>query len=323
MSFPVTLEDVNEAHERIAKHIHRTPVFTCETIDNIVQRNVFFKAENLQKTGSFKPRGALNSILKLKEENSNVAGVVTHSSGNHGMAVAWAARKAGIPCTVVVARGTPEVKIQAIKGYGADLVICEPSPTSRVETCDLIAKEKGYFIVHSYDSYNTIAGQGTMAVEFLEEVPELDAILVAISGGGMTAGVAVAAKAIKPNIKIFAVEAYGKELEPCLKANTRLWRNPPQFIDTIAEGIRIQQVGHKTFPIVCELVEKQVFTVTDDEMVEAMKFTWQRMKLMIEASSAAGVHAVMSEQMRQLDPSLKNIGVILCGGNVDVNNLPW
>ncbi|CAH1793240.1 unnamed protein product [Owenia fusiformis] len=323
MSFPVSLQDIIKAHQRIAKHIHRTPVLTCTTIDNLVNRKVFFKAENLQKTGSFKPRGALNSILKLKEEHSKVAGIVTHSSGNHGQAVAWAARLADLPCCVVVPQGTPEVKAQAIKGYGADLVYCDPSPTSRVETCDKIAKDKGYFIVHPYDQYNTIAGQGTMAVEFLEEVPELDAILVPISGGGMTSGIAIAAKAIKPSIKIFPVEPLGKELGPCLKEKARLWKNPPQFVDTIAEGIRTQQLGHLTFPIVCELVEKQVFTVSNKEMVEAMKFVWQRMKTVIEASSAAGVHAVMSEEMRQLDPSLKNIGVILCGGNVDIDNLPW
>ncbi|XP_064626297.1 serine racemase-like [Lineus longissimus] len=318
-----SFHDVLQAQKRILSFVHRTPVFTSATVDKLTGRKVFFKAEHLQKTGAFKARGAINAILSLKEKNPKVPGVVTHSSGNHGMAVAWAAQITGMNAVVVVPNNTPAIKAKAIEDYGAELVYCEPSPQSRIETCKALSEKRNLTIIPPYDHYDVIAGQGTIAMELMEQVPELDAILVPISGGGMTSGIAIAAKYMKPSIKVFAVEPKGKDLEKCLCAGERLWPNPPRFVNTIAEGIRTQQVGMLTFPILKELVEKEVFTVTDDEMIQTMKFAMQRMKFVIEASSAAGVAAVISEKMKEMDPAIKNIGVILCGGNVDLDNLPW
>ena len=316
-------QSILTASKRIAGYVHKTPIQTCSTIDEKVGRNVFFKCENLQKTGAFKARGALNSVLSLKEERDDLPGVVTHSSGNHGQALAWAAKVAGIPCSVVVPNNAPKVKTDAIQGYGAKLVYCEPNPQSRESTCSKVAEETGQIFVPPFDHPNVIAGQGTIGLEFLEQVPSLDAILVPVSGGGMISGIALATKEIKPDIKIYAVEPLGKELEPSLKAEERLWPNPPKYLNTIADGIRFQQVGHLTFPYMCKLLEKEVFTVNDQEISDAMKFSWERMKLVIETASAAGVAAMFTEKMKSLDPNIRNVGVILCGGNVDMDNLPW
>lgn len=246
----VPFKSITDAYKRIQPHVHRTPVMTCSALDAMASElakskvELFFKCENFQKTGAFKARGACNAILLAKEQKG-ATGIVTHSSGNHGQACAWASKVANVPCTVVVPRTTPEVKCQAIKGYGADLVLCEPTPTSRKTTCEEIAAQKGFHIVHPYEDYDVIAGQATIGLEMMAEqnLADLDAILVPISGGGMCSGIALAAKHINPNIKVIAVEPKGKELGPCLKAKERLWSNPPQFINTIAEGIMTQQVS--------------------------------------------------------------------------------
>ncbi|XP_056006223.1 serine racemase-like [Ostrea edulis] len=193
----------------------------------------------------------------------------------------------------------------------------------RQATCDRVSKERNFTIVPSSDDYDVIAGQGTIAVEFLKQVPDLDAILVPVSGGGMISGIAIAAKAINPDIKVFMVEPEGKMCEECLRAGERLWPNPPRFLNTIADGIRLQQLGDLTWPIILELVEKDVFSVIDDDIVKAMRFVFERMKLVIEPASGAGVAAVMSERLATMDLGLRNIGVILCGGNVDIDHLPW
>ncbi|XP_060064725.1 probable serine racemase isoform X3 [Ylistrum balloti] len=305
----VTLADIYRAHERILPYIHKTPVFTNSTFDKLIGRNAFFKAENLQKTGSFKARGALNAV--------------THSTGNHGQALAWAASTVGLKCAVVVPRDTPQVKKDAITNYGAELVLCEPTPQSRQETCDRVAKEQGLEFIPPFDHHDVIAGQGTIAMELLKQAPDLDAILVPVSGGGLSSGIAIAAKAIKPGIKIFLVEAEGKMCEKSLRAGERLWPNPPRFLNTIADGIRMQHLGHLTWPILLELAEKDVFSLSDEDMIKGMKFTFQRMKLVIEAASGAAVAAAMSDKLAAMDKEMKNIGVILCGGNVDIEKLPW
>lgn len=325
-TLPVSLDDINEAHNRIRPHIHRTPVLTSETFNRTFGgpgRKFYFKAENFQKTGSFKARGALNAVLLLGQANKIVKGVTTDSSGNHGQALAWAARMSGLKCNVITPRDTPSIKIQSIKGYGADVTLCEPTPTSREETCKRIAEENNFEYIPSSDAYDIIAGQGTIALEFLEEVPELDAILVPASKGGMVSGIAIAAKSIKPDIKVFVVEPEGKDLEKCLRAGERLWPNPPQFVDTIADGIRIQQLGHLTWSIILDMAEKEVFTATNDEIIQGMTFAFQRMKVVIEGASGAAVASAMSDRLRKMDASIKHVGVILCGGNVDINNLPW
>lgn len=219
---------------------------------------------------------------------------------------------------------TPEVKCNAIKGYGAELVLCENSPTSRMDTCQGIADDRKFKIIHPYDDYDVICGNSTIALELHEQVPNLDAILVPVSGGGMTSAIALATKAINPSCKVIAIEPEGKNLGPCLKTKSRLWNNPPQFVNTIAEGIKTQQAGQLTFPILCDLVEEEVITISDKEMVSAMKLVAERMKLVIEAAAgAAAAAALISPQLDQKFPGLSKVGVILCGGNLDLNKIPW
>ncbi|XP_052074734.1 probable serine racemase [Mytilus californianus] len=314
---------IYKAHERIKPFVHRTPIITNSTFNNLIGKEAFFKCENLQKTGSFKARGALNTILKLKESNPNLKGVVAYSSGNHGLATAWASRLAEVKCSVVISKTTSEFKATAIQGYGAEVVTCEYDPISRIEACEKIAAKEGYEIIHTSDHDDVIHGQGTIAVELLQEVPDLDAILVSASGGGMISGIAIAAKSINKNIKIFMVEPKGKMAEKSLRSGKRWWPNPPQFIDTIADGLMSQQLGILTFPIICRLVEKEVFTVENEDMIKGMVFSFRYMKMVIEAAAGATVAAAMSEKLKQMDPSIKKIGVILCGGNVDMLKLPW
>ncbi|XP_012943830.1 probable serine racemase [Aplysia californica] len=319
----ISLNDIREAEERISKHIHRTPVFTSRQADEKAGRRLFFKAENLQKTGSFKVRGALNAVLKGKEENAGWNGVVTHSSGNHGQALSFASSIAGIPGYVVVPEMAPQVKKDAIRGYGAHLIECGPKTVDRYETCALLQKEKNLEVIPSSDHVDVIAGQGTIATEFLEEVPDLDAILVSVSGGGMAAGVCVAAKSIKPDIKVYLVTPKGKGLEECLRAGQRLWTGPPQYLDTIADGIKLRHCGFITTQILIDLAEKEVFDMDDDDMIAAMKFSFEKMKLVIEPAAGATVAAAFSDKFQKLDSSLENIGVVLCGGNLDIEQLPW
>ncbi|XP_037085120.1 probable serine racemase [Pollicipes pollicipes] len=316
----VCLEDIRLAYQRIKLHVHRTPVITSQYFNEQSGRQLFFKAENLQKTGSFKARGACNCVLSIKERNPLVSGVVTHSSGNHGQATAYAARVAGLACTVVVPRGTSEVKADAIRSYGAELIYCEPTPLSRHETCAAVAAETRAAVVHPYDDYDTIAGQGTIALELLEQVPDLDAILVAVSGGGMISGIATAVNELRPECKVIAVEPDGKHLGPSLRAGRRLWLDPPRFISTLADGCTTQQCGRLTFPILCRLVEPTVLTVTDDQMAAATRRFWQRAKHVIEPSAGMVVAAALSDQ---LPAELRRVGVVLCGGNLDLDRLPW
>ncbi|CAL1544584.1 unnamed protein product [Lymnaea stagnalis] len=319
----VTFNDVVNASNQISQYLHKTEVFTSEQADKKTGRCLYFKTENLQKSGSFKARGALNAVLKAKEKNIEINGVVTHSSGNHGQALAWAASVCSLPCYVVVPQTAPAVKKNAILSYGAELVECGLEPTDRYEACEKLEKEKNLEFIPPYDHVDVIAGQGTIGLEFLNQVPKLDAIFIPVSGGGMSAGIAIATKAIKPSIKIFLVTPKGKKLEECLRTGTRPWEGPPQYLDTIADGIRLQQTGYITTPILTDLVEKEVFEMSDEEMIEGMKFIFERMKLVIEAASGAAVAAAFSQKFRDMDNSIKNVGVILCGGNVDIDALPW
>ncbi|XP_045613647.1 serine racemase-like [Procambarus clarkii] len=319
---PVEMEEVQAAALRIRPFVHATPVLTSTSLDAIAGRQLFFKAENLQKTGSFKARGACNAVLLEKERNPESVGVVTHSSGNHAQALAYAAKCVKLPCTVVVPRGTPKVKCEAIRRLGADLVFCHPTPHSRVDTCASIAEETGKTIIHSSDNYDVMAGQGTIALELLEEVPDLDAIVVATGGGGMLAGVSAVAQNIQPKCQVYAVEPVGKDLQRCLKAKQRLWPEPSTFLHTVADAIRLRAIGHLAFPIICKYASPRVFTVTDHQMIEGMKFAFVHMKQVVEAAAGAGVYAGV-KLMGEVAPAAHKVGVILCGGNVDLDNLPW
>jgi len=216
-----------------------------------------------------------------------------------------------------------KIKTDAIEHYGAELVYCEPTPTSRTSTCLQISKERDYFIIPPYDHPDVIAGQGTIAVELLEQIPELDAILVPVSGGGLISGIALYAKRINPNIRIYACVPEGKMLEECLAAEKRLWPEPPQFLKTKCDACRLQQCGTLTFPIMCSLVEKQVFTISDKTMIDATRFAFERLKLVVELAAGLSLGAILYQSDR-LDPSIRNIGIIVCGGNIDLSvPLPW
>ncbi|XP_067938670.1 serine racemase-like [Watersipora subatra] len=320
----VTVKDILAARELIQRFIKLTPVLTCSEANRIAKRNIYFKAEHLQTTGAFKIRGATNAVMKIKSKYGlDHPGVVTHSSGNHGQALACAANVAGLPCTIVVPKGSPSCKVEAIKGYGAKLVECFPSPTARVETMEKVCKETGQVFVSPYDHADVIAGQGTIGLELVEQIPDLDAVLVAISGGGLASGIAMAVKSVRPECKVYAVTPKGKMLEDCLRAGERLWPNPPQFLDTIADAIKLQQTGFNTFTLLKELAEKNVFEMSDEEMIEGMRFSFHRMKQVIEAAAGAAVAAALSDKMASLPAEIKNVAVILCGGNADIDNFPW
>ena len=250
------------------------------------------------------------------------SGFITHSSGNHGTALAWACQANEKPCTIVLPKNTPHVKVDAVKGYGANVEFCENNPISRKSTCEQLSIERNLKIINPYDDYNVMCGQGTVACEFLEQIPHLDAIFVSVSGGGLISGISVYAKSINPSIKIFPVEPVNKNLSACLEKHDRNPENkPPNALNTIAEGIRMEQCGHLTVPIIDKYIDKDdVFTVTDEEMKKATKLIFERMKLVIELSAGAAVAAILSEKMQQY-PELNNVGVILCGGNIPLDGL--
>ncbi|CDW52397.1 PALP domain containing protein [Trichuris trichiura] len=302
MSTLVSKQDMVDAYERIEDSIHRTPVFTSHDLNMLAGRELFFKAENMQKTGSFK---------------------ITHSSGNHAQALAYATKKCGIKCTLVCPSNTARAKIEASKLYGAELVFCAPTMPARIRTCNAISTNTGASLVHSHDDLDVIAGQGTVALEFLDQVKGLDAIFVQTGGGGLAAGVASWVKAVRPSCKVFCVEPYGKELAKSLSVGVPCWPNPPQVVNTIADGLRVQRLGEQTFPIVLAKCEQEVFTVTDTQIVAAMRLIYERMKLVVEPSGAVGLAAAMSQQAFNLPPEIRRIGIILSGGNQDLDKLPW
>ena len=324
----IDAEKIKEAYSRLKNVLNRTPVHTSGLIDSIIGKKIYFKCENFQKTGSFKARGALNAVLSkplLNENNVGYSGFITHSSGNHGTALSWACHNQNIPGTIVLPKNTPQVKVDSVLAYGATIEFCESNPVSREETCKRLSEQNRLLIVNPYDDYDVMCGQGTVACEFLEQVPNLDAILVSVSGGGLISGISVYAKSINPSIKIIAVEPVGKRLSECLSKKERNLDNKPQTaLNTQAEGIRMEQCGHLTFPIMSKYIQPDdVFTVSDEEMIEATKLIFKRMKLVIELSAGAAVAAAISQKMKDNYPDLKNVGVILCGGNIDIENFPW
>ncbi|CAF1410484.1 unnamed protein product [Adineta steineri] len=300
-----------------------TPVLTNAILNKLTGRNIYLKCENFQLTGSFKSRGALNTILNAMKIEPNLKGFVTYSSGNHGIAVAHAASLVQRPCIVVLCNDTPKNKIDAIKQYGAEIVLCESTPLSHIAICLDIAKEREYYIVPASDHCDVIAGQGTIAVELMEQIPDLDAILVPVSDGGLISGIALYAKRINPNIRIYACVPEGKMLEECLVEGKRLWPDPPQFLETECKACRSQQCGMITFPIMCSFIEKQVFTIPDKVMIDATRFAFEHLKLVIELASGLSLGAILS-QHNKLDTNIHNIAVIITGGNIDLNDrLPW
>jgi threonine dehydratase len=306
----LTLELIRQARARIATHIHHTPVMTSRSFNRVAGREVFFKCENLQRAGAFKIRGATNRILSLTEDEKK-RGVIAVSSGNHAQAVALASREAGVRSVVAIPADAPKAKVEATRNYGADVRFFDRHKDDRDAFGRQIAEREHLVMVPAYDDYLIMAGQGTCALEFLEEVPDLEGILTPCSGGGLFAGVSTAAKSIKPSIRCFAVEPEtANDTQLSISQGERVAIPPPP---TIADGLRVQTPGALTFPITRANAE-DVLTITDAEIIGAMRFMLLRMKLLVEPSGAAAAAAVFC---KKLPDDIKRVGVVLSGGNID------
>jgi threonine dehydratase len=305
-----SFESIREAHARIAPHIHRTPVFRCQSLDERAGAQLFFKCENLQRTGSFKLRGAANVVFSLDDDVAP-RGVVTHSSGNHGAAIAYAARRRGIPGWIVVPRNAPEVKRQAIADFGGEVVTCEPTMESRDAAAREILERTGATMVHPYDNDGIIAAQGTATVELLEDAGRMDVVLAPVSGGGLLSGTAIAAQSLQPGIRVVGCEPAGADDAWRSLRSGQIERNVN--VETIADGLRAS-LSERTFAILRERIE-QIVLVREDEILDAMRLVWERMKLIIEPSSAVTVAAAL---FGKFDIKGERVGVILSGGNVDL-----
>ena len=311
----ITLSDICTAAQRINPYIHHTPVLTNESLNRRTGAQVFLKCENLQKVGAFKFRGACNAVFSLGDAEAS-PGVSTHSSGNHAQALALAAKLRGIPAYIVMPRNAPHVKKEAVAGYGGQITICEPTLEARESTLAKIAEETGSTVVHPYDNERVIAGQGTAALELQEEIPDLDVIVAPVGGGGLISGTAIAATGIRHGIRVIAAEPeMADDAYRSMQAGEIVPSTNP---NTVADGL-LTSLGKITFPIIQGRVE-QVITVSEPAIIESMKFIWERAKIIIEPSAAVAV-AVLWEG--KIDLSRIKVGVILSGGNVDLENLPW
>lgn len=308
---------IRAAAERIGQQVHRTPVARCETLDQLAGRALFLKCEHLQKVGAFKFRGASNAVLKLPAAGAT-RGVVTHSSGNHAQALALAARMRAIPAHIVMPSTAPAVKKAAVLGYGARVIECAPTLAAREETAAAVVGETGAAFVHPYDNADVIAGQGTTALELLEQASPLDALVVPVGGGGLLSGMSIATRALSPQTRIFAAEPLGADdAARSFAAGALLPQLEPR---TIADGL-LTSLGELTWPILRDHVER-VITVREDEIVAAMRLAWERAKLLVEPSGAVALAAVLSDEFRSLS-GVSRVGVVLTGGNVDLDRLPW
>jgi threonine dehydratase len=306
----LTPDLIRQAQARLAGRIHRTPVVTSRSFNQVAGREVFFKCENLQRAGAFKIRGATNKIQSLTEDEKK-RGVIAVSSGNHAQAVALASREAGIRSVVAIPADAPKAKVEATRNYGADIRFFDRQKDDRDAFGRDIAEREGLVMVPAYDDYLIMAGQATCGLEFLEEVPDLDSVLTPCSGGGLFAGVSAAAKSVNPSIRCFAVEPEtANDTQQSISEGRRV-SIPPS--PTIADGLRVQTPGALTFPITRANAEN-VLTVTDDEIIETIRFMLFRMKLLVEPSGAAAAAAVF---FKKLPADVERVGVVLSGGNID------
>jgi threonine dehydratase len=312
---PITLDDIRKAAQRIQPYIHHTPVLTSESLNAKTDAQVFLKCENMQKVGAFKFRGASNAVLSLTEEEAT-RGVCTHSSGNHAQALALAARLRGIPAFIVMPDNAPSVKKNAVAGYGGQITFCAPTLEAREATLTRIHERTGANIVHPYNDERVIAGQGTAALELLEELPDLDVVIAPVGGGGLLSGTALVATEMKKGIRVIAGEPeLADDAFRSIQSGTILPSISPK---TIADGL-LTSLGSLTFPIVQQRVE-QIVTVSEQGIIDAMKFVWERVKIIIEPSAAVAVGVLWE---KQIDLRGLKVGVILSGGNVDLEKLPW
>jgi Threonine dehydratase len=312
---PPTLIDIRQAAERIRPYAHRTPVLTNESLNQQVGARVFLKCENLQKVGAFKFRGACNAVYSLTDKEA-ARGVCTHSSGNHAAALALAAKMRGIPAYIVMPNNAPAVKKAAVAGYGGIITFCEPTLEARESTLAKVTQETGANIVHPYNDERVIAGQGTAALELLEDIPDLDVIIAPVGGGGLLSGTSIAATEIKNEIRVIAGEPeMADDAYRSMKTGEIIPSKNPK---TIADGL-LTSLGTLTFPIIQQRVE-QIITVSEAGIIESMKYVWERAKIIIEPSSAVAIGVLWE---KKIDLSGLKVGVIISGGNVDLEKLPW
>jgi threonine dehydratase len=307
--------DVEAAAERIRPYAHRTPVLTSSALDAMVGARLFFKCENFQRVGAFKFRGACNAVFSLTPDEVR-RGVATHSSGNHAQALALAARLRGVPAFVVMPSNSRAVKKAAVAGYGARITQCEPTLASREETLDRVVAETGAAVVHPYDDPRVIAGQGTAALELMADVPDLDVVMTPVGGGGLLAGTAIAVHAVSSATQVIAAEPTGAD--DAFRSLQEGKIVPSVNPQTICDGL-LTSLGTLTFPVIRERVSR-IVTVSDQMTIAAMRYLWERMKIVVEPSAAVPLAALLAGG---LQVSGRRIGIIVSGGNVDLESLPW
>ncbi|MDY6946115.1 MAG: pyridoxal-phosphate dependent enzyme [Pseudomonadota bacterium] len=311
----MTLADIRAAHTRIKDRIHRTPVMTSAALDAKAGARLFFKCENLQKIGAFKARGATNAVTLLSDEAAR-RGVVTHSSGNHAAALARAAKLRGIPAYIVMPVNSAQAKLASVRRYGAEIIQCEPTITARENTANSVMERTGATLIHPYNDERVMAGQGTTALELLEDVPDLTDVLCPVGGGGLISGVAVAIKSLKPQIRVLGVEPAGADdAARSLAAGHIIPSTSPA---TIADGLR-SSLGELTFEEIQRHVDG-IVTVSEQEIINAMRALWEVLKIVVEPSGAVGYGALVDGQ---LDLAGRRVGIIITGGNLDLDTLPW
>jgi len=315
MDAALKIDSIREAARRIRPYAHRTPVLTCSGLNHLASAELFFKCENLQKVGAFKFRGACNAVFSLSDDEAS-RGVATHSSGNHAAALALAAQMRGVEALIVMPRNAPRVKRAAVAGYGGNIVYCEPTLQAREETLAEEVQKTGATFVHPYNDHRVIAGQGTAALELLEEVPALDVVMAPVGGGGLLSGTALSVSELSPETRIIGAEPEGADDAYRSLQEGRIL--PSVNPKTVADGL-LTSLGDLTFPIIKAHVE-QIVTVSEEEIIAAMRHVWERMKIIIEPSAAVPVGALLE---RKTDLSGLRVGVILSGGNVDLDRLPW
>ncbi len=309
------LAAIRAAHDRIRPYIHRTPVLTSERLNAACGGSLFFKCENFQKVGAFKARGATNAVFALDDATAQ-PGVATHSSGNHAAAVARAARLRGIPAYIVMPKNSAKPKIRAVEGYGGKITLCEPTQQARESTCARLMAETGATLIHPFENDAVMAGQGTAAIELLEDVPDLDLVLCPVGGGGLLAGTGVAVKALSPRTSVIATEpAEAGDTAASFAAGHII---PLTQANTIADGLRTT-IGAPNFEIVQRTVDG-VVTVTEASIVAAMRALWETLKIIVEPSAAVPYAAVLAQKVPMAN---RRVGIIITGGNVDLDELPW
>lgn len=314
MNFP-TLSDILAAHERIQAYIHRTPILTSSAINEIAGCEIYFKCENFQKVGAFKARGAANAVLKLSPEH-RAKGVATHSSGNHAAALARAATVAGIPSYIVMPSNAPEIKKKAVKGYGGEIIECEPTLQARESTLEAVVERTGAVFIPPFDYIDVIEGQATCVLELLEDQPDLDIVMAPVGGGGLLGGTALAVHYLDPDIEVIAGEPQGAD--DAFRSLQTGSIQPNTATNTIADGL-LTTVGKLNFDLIQAYV-KDILLATDPQTIEAMRLLYERMKIVIEPSGAVTLAALLANKERFAG---KKVGIILSGGNVDLGKLPF